>query len=100
MLTLYVYTFVCGQGHSDLALNRPQGILHSVLSCRLTLHIYDFAKKELNAPQTGAEMTKTGLDFAEVTPSMMASQQTDTTRLPERGEGSSRTISEEPRGAR
>ncbi|KAH6909485.1 hypothetical protein BKA70DRAFT_1425890 [Coprinopsis sp. MPI-PUGE-AT-0042] len=79
-------------------LTLPQGILHSVLSCRLTLHIYDFAKKELNAPHTGAQTTKTGLDFAEVTPSMMGSQQTDTTRLPERGEGSSRSISQSRAG--
>lgn len=100
MLTLYVYTSVFGRIRLDVALNRPQGILHSVLSCRLTLHIYEFAKKELNAPQTGAQMTKTGLDFAEVTPSMMASQQTDTTRLTERGEGPSRRMSPEPRDVR
>ncbi|TEB13962.1 hypothetical protein FA13DRAFT_942997 [Coprinellus micaceus] len=40
----------------------PQGVLHSVLSCRLILHMYDFARKEVMVTQE----TGTALEFATV----------------------------------
>ncbi|EFI26791.1 hypothetical protein CC1G_15714 [Coprinopsis cinerea okayama7 len=46
-------------------LTLPQGVLHSVLACRLILHIYDFARRELyDSRGWGGDKTGTGLDFA------------------------------------
>lgn len=39
----------------------PQGVLHSVLSCRMILHMYDFGRKEIMA---SSEETGTGMEFA------------------------------------
>jgi hypothetical protein len=47
---------------SLLHYSSPQGVLHSVLSCRLILHMYDFGRKEVMATQE----TGTALEFATV----------------------------------
>ncbi|TFK28553.1 hypothetical protein FA15DRAFT_42915 [Coprinopsis marcescibilis] len=39
----------------------PQGVLHSVFSCRLVLHMFEFARKECATPNS--EHTKTELRF-------------------------------------
>ncbi|KAJ3542648.1 hypothetical protein NMY22_g3431 [Coprinellus aureogranulatus] len=41
----------------------PQGVLHSVLSCRMILHMYDFGRKEVMG---GTLETGTALEFATV----------------------------------
>lgn len=46
--------------HLILSGHSPQGVLHSVLSCRMILHMYDFGRKEV----TPTQATGTGLEFA------------------------------------
>ncbi|KAJ2922445.1 hypothetical protein H1R20_g14649, partial [Candolleomyces eurysporus] len=40
----------------------PQGCLHSILSCRLILHLHEFAEKELSTPES--QQNKSSLQFA------------------------------------
>ncbi|TFK28552.1 hypothetical protein FA15DRAFT_665259 [Coprinopsis marcescibilis] len=47
-------------------LSIPQGVLHSILSCRLILHLYEFAQRELYG--SSAEKTKTALEFVHNSP--------------------------------
>ncbi|KAJ2932234.1 hypothetical protein H1R20_g4846, partial [Candolleomyces eurysporus] len=51
---------VAGPPELRFMLAVPQGVLHSVLSCRMILHLYDFGKKEV----TPTHATGTALEFA------------------------------------
>ncbi|KAJ2912550.1 hypothetical protein MD484_g7868, partial [Candolleomyces efflorescens] len=58
----------------------PQGCLHSILSCRLILHLHEFAEKELSANES--EENKSSLQFAATAATGFTGGVLSTARIP------------------